>query len=620
MPSFGESYTPVRRKAELFFSQQYLDELRARSDLVEIVGRQVPLTKKGKRYWACCPFHGEKTASFTVDPDKQMYYCFGCHAAGNVIGFVMAMHRLDFVDAVKLLAEQANMPLPEVEDEQAYRRERAAKERLYAANKLAARFYFDQLFTPAGNPARAYLEKRGISERGIRRFGLGYAPGGETLCKYLKEQGFTDEQIALAGLSRSGERGDYDQFRDRVMFPIIDPMGRVVGFGGRVMGDGHPKYLNTSDTAIFNKRHQLYGINLLKKQRDIQRAIVVEGYMDVIGLELAGVAGAVASLGTALTQEQARLIRRYTNQALIAYDGDSAGQNAMLRGLDILEGQGLDVRVVVLPDGQDPDDLARSGGQEAFDALAQKALPLAVFKMKRAALEYDLATQQGRTAYAMAASKILAEVKNPVERESYVKLLQVETGFSISVLADQVRISGNELQRQQLQRDNYAAQRNNKGGNSTQTEVDQGINKAQEEILTALLAAGSDALALMALVDVDFPTPQYARALDIMRVMLADGERLTPAAVSDHFTDDPEGNRQVLQLLVEGKLLGPDLMATVRQAVQTIKSIRIQAQINALKERADSPDMDEAERRLAVAEIVRLTRMLKPSGARPADG
>lgn len=593
----------------MFFSQQYLDELRARSDLLEIVGRHVPLTKKGKRYWACCPFHGEKTASFTVDPDKQMYYCFGCHAAGNVIGFMMAMHRLDFVDAVKLLAEQANMPLPEVEDEQAYRRERAEKERLYAANKQAARFYFEQLFSPVGSRARAYLEKRGITERAIRRFGLGYAPGGEALCRHLQEQGFTGEQLAMAGLSRTGERGDYDQFRDRVMYPIIDAMGRVVGFGGRVMGDAQPKYLNTSDTPIFNKRHHLYGIPLLKKQRDIARAIVVEGYMDVIGLDTAGVAGAVASLGTALTQEQARLIRRYTNQVLIAYDGDSAGQNAMVRGLDILEGQGLDVRVVVLPDGQDPDDLARSGGQEAFEALAQKALPLAVFKMKRAALEYDLSTQQGRTAYAMDASKILAEVKNPIERESYLKLLQVETGFSTQALADQISVSGNDLQRQQQQRDNYAAQRNNKDGNSSHTEGEQGVDYAQKGILAALLKAGEDAAALMALIDVDFPTPQYAKALDVMRSMLAGGEPLTSAGVSDHFLQAADDNRQVLELLVQGHPVGDNLMEFVRQAVHTLKKQLLPARIDALMIQASDPTIDAQERRRIVLEINRLTRL-----------
>lgn len=599
----------------MFFSQQYLDELRARSDLLEIVGRHVPLTKKGKRYWACCPFHGEKTASFTVDPDKQMYYCFGCHAAGNVIGFMMAMHRLDFVDAVKLLAEQANMPLPEVEDEQAYRRERAEKERLYAANKQAARFYFEQLFSPVGSRARAYLEKRGITERAIRRFGLGYAPGGEALCRHLQEQGFTGEQLAMAGLSRTGERGDYDQFRDRVMYPIIDAMGRVVGFGGRVMGDSQPKYLNTSDTPIFNKRHHLYGIPLLKKQRDIARAIVVEGYMDVIGLDTAGVAGAVASLGTALTQEQARLIRRYTNEVLIAYDGDSAGQNAMVRGLDILEGQGLDVRVVVLPDGQDPDDLARSGGQEAFEALAQKALPLAVFKMKRAALEYDLSTQQGRTAYAMDASKILAEVKNPIERESYLKLLQVETGFSTQALADQISVSGNDLQRQQQQRDNYAAQRNNKDGNSSHTEGEQGVDYAQKGILAALLKAGEDAAALMALIDVDFPTPQYAKALDVMRSMLAGGEPLTSAGVSDHFLQAADDNRQVLELLVQGHPVGDNLMEFVRQAVQTLKKQLLPARIDALMIQASDPTIDAEERRRIVLEINRLTRLKAAANA-----
>lgn len=602
----------------LFFSQRYLDDLRARCDIVEIVSQSVSLQKKGKRYWACCPFHGEKTPSFSVNPEMQMYYCFGCHASGNVIGFIMAMEKLDFVDAVKYLAERANMPLPEVEDEQAYRRERAGKERLYAANTAAAHFFFEQLFTPAGKDAIAYLLQRGIDERGIRRFGLGFAPGGEVLCRHLRQKGFSDEEMELAGLSRKGQRGVYDQFRNRVMYPIIDGLGRVVGFGGRVMGNGQPKYLNTSDTPVFNKRHQLYGINLLKKQRDLSRVIVVEGYMDVIALDLAGIRGAVASLGTALTSEQARLIKRYCEDVLIAYDGDTAGQTAMLRGLDILHEEGLKVRVVVMPEGKDPDDLARQGGSAAFDALAEKALPLPVFKMKRAALAEDMSTQQGRTAYAMAASEILAQVENPVERESYLKILQVETGFSLSTLEQQVQVADGVLSAQEARRHNYAMQRYNNGGKSTQPEGDRRVFLAEGNILAAVAGAGRDAPALLSIVDVSFTVPAYAQALKKMREIVAQGETLSPAGVAMHFSGDSQEEQMVCRLLAQ-ELTLPDPMEFVRQNVQTLWQAEVSARILMLKQEMGKPGIDPAERARLAAEIQSLMASAK-GPRRPMSG
>ena len=351
------------------FPDSWMGELLSKSDIASIASEYTLLKPKGKRLWGCCPFHSEKTPSFSVSPDTQLYYCFGCHAGGSVVQFVMEMEKLTYIDAIKYLAQRAGMELPEEVDDDRLRRERAIKERLYAACKAAAMFYHEKLMSPEGKAAQQYLAKRGIDGAIAKKFGLGYAPAGwDNLLKHLTGQGFKKEELISAGLAVKGNREGscYDAYRDRIIFPIINTYKRVLGFGARTMGDDIPKYLNTGDTPIFNKRNNLYAINLQKGQHNAD-LIMVEGYMDVISLYKAGVKNAVASLGTALTQQQARLIKRFVPRVYISYDGDSAGQNATLRGLDILSKEGLEVRVIVIPDGMDPDDYARKyGGKNTF--------------------------------------------------------------------------------------------------------------------------------------------------------------------------------------------------------------------------------------------------------------
>ena len=339
------------------FPDAWLSELLSKSDLAAIASEYTLLKPKGKRLWGCCPFHSEKTPSFSVVPDEQFYYCFGCHAGGSVVQFVMDAEKLTYVEAIKYLAQRAGMELPDDVDDDRLRQERALKERLYAACKDAAMFYHAKLLSEEGKEAQKYLMGRNIDAATAAKFGLGYAPPGwDNLLKYMTEKGYSNEHLLAAGLIIQGKGKDkyYDAYRDRVMFPIVSTAKRVLGFGARTMGNDTPKYLNTGDTPIFNKRNNLYGLNL-QKGKHLADIIIVEGYMDVISLYKAGVTNAVASLGTALTQQQARLIKRYVPKVYISYDGDSAGQNATLRGLDILAKEGLDVRVIVIPDNMDPD-------------------------------------------------------------------------------------------------------------------------------------------------------------------------------------------------------------------------------------------------------------------------
>ena len=442
------------------FPPAWLDELRARADIVQIVGQYVQLKKNGRKHWGLCPFHGEKTASFSVDGERQLNYCFGCKAGGSVIQFVMDYERLEFQDAVKHLADQLHMPLPQMETDPDYQRRRSQRERLLECNKEAARFFHQTLFTPAGQTALDYLKRRGLTDNVIRKFGLGAAPNGwDTLTKHLQEKGYTVEELKLVGLtvikeatpatedSPAKPRRAFDMFRNRAIFPIIDQYGNVLAFGGRALGDVQPKYLNTSDTPVFNKRLGVYAANLLRKERHLQRVVLVEGYMDVVSLTQFGVPGVCATLGTALTPEQAKLLKRFAPAVYLSYDGDSAGQHAILRGLDILEAEGIPARVLDFPDGLDPDEFIRRDGKDAFDSLP--ALTPAAYRIRRLRSDYDLSTQEGRTEYAKACAAILSRLE-PVERENHIQELMVQTGFTREVLLQQIGISIPQGQQQSL--------------------------------------------------------------------------------------------------------------------------------------------------------------------------
>ena len=415
-----------------------MDELLSKNEITEVISSYVALKPKGRKLWACCPLHGEKTPSFSVSPDKQLFYCFGCHAGGSVIQFIMDMEHLTFIEAVKLLAERAHMELPEEKNDRELMRQRAYRERLYAVNKAAARFYCEQFLGPNGQPGRDYAQKRGLVKDIILRFGIGYAPEGwDNLKKHLEAQGYSEKELLDAGLLVKNPTSGrvYDAYRNRLIYPILGVGGQVLGFGGRVLDDSKPKYINTGDTPIYNKRNNLYGL-YLQKGAKLSDLIMVEGYMDVIGLYKAGVTNAVASLGTALTEQQARLLKRYVDTVYIAYDGDAAGQNATIRGLEILTHEGLSVRVIVFPDDLDPDEYVQIYGKAGFDALKANAYALNAFKLEAMARSFDLADENGREQFAVKACAFVGTLQ-PVEQERYYKLIAQKTGYEIESLREQ---------------------------------------------------------------------------------------------------------------------------------------------------------------------------------------
>lgn len=462
----------------------WMDELYARTDIVSVVSAYLPLKKDGRRYWGLCPFHHEKTASFSVNPDLNLYYCFGCKAGGNVVQFVMEMERISYLEAVKLLADRIHMTLPEVRDDPDYEKRRSQRERLLGANREAARFYHELLWKPEGKRALDYLHGRGLDDGIIRRFGLGAsADQWDSLTKHLTEKGYTLEELNLAGLTVVKGENAYDMFRSRAMFPIIDQYGNVLGFGGRAMTDAKPKYLNTSDTPVFNKRKGVYAINLIRKQRDLKRVLLVEGYMDVVAISQAGVVGAVATLGTALTNEQARLLKRFAPEVHLAYDGDEAGQHAIERGLEILEAEDVPAKVLYFPDGLDPDEFIRQRGLDAFRAI--RPMTPTAFRMQRLRLRCDLETQEGRTEYAKGCAELLRKVRDPVDVENYLELLSVQTGFSREVLIAQIGVTAPAPETPA--QNNFAE--NREKSQPKRSRVSEGFRT--EQTLLGLLAAGA---------------------------------------------------------------------------------------------------------------------------------
>ncbi len=421
------------------YPRAWVDELFTRADIVQVVSGYLPLTKRGQSYWGLCPFHNEKTASFSVNAEMNLYHCFGCKAGGNVAQFIMAMERLTFPEALAHLAKLMHVPLPEMTVNPEAEREASQRERLYALNREAAAYYHANLWTAKGELALTYLRKRGVDDATIRRFGIGVSADEWTdLCDHLRAQEYTDDELIKAGIIRDKEGRRYDVFRGRLMFPIQNLYGNVLGFGARALNNDHPKYLNTGDTPVFNKRYNVYAANLVRKQRDLKQLILVEGYMDVVALSQYGVQGAVATLGTSLTPEQARLIKRLAPAVWIAYDGDEAGQSATERAIAIFEAEQMAVRVMKFPDGLDPDDMLRQRGVDAFQSI--RRITALAFRLERLERGYDLQGEEGRTEFAKAASALLRGVQDPVVLENHLKALTVKTGFSREVLLAQMGV------------------------------------------------------------------------------------------------------------------------------------------------------------------------------------
>ena len=411
------------------YSDDIIEEVRMKNDIVDVISQYVKLTRKGSSYFGLCPFHNEKTPSFSVTPSKQMYYCFGCGAGGNVYNFIMEYENYSFGEALSHLADRAGVELPKIEYSREAREKAEERATLLEINKLAAQYFYYQLRREGGKTAYGYLTGRGLSEETIRKFGLGYSDKySDDLYKYLKSKGYSDELLRESGLFNVDERrGMYDKFWNRVIFPIMDVNNRVIGFGGRVMGDGKPKYLNSPETKIFDKSRNLYGLNVARTTRK-NYLILCEGYMDVIAMHQAGFTNAVASLGTALTSGHASLVKRYTKEVLLLYDSDGAGIRAALRAIPILREAGVTSRVVSLKPWKDPDEFIKNEGAEAFEERLNQAMDSFMFRVHIAEQEFAMDAPQGQNQFFERCAEMLLELSDELERNLYIEAIVKEYG------------------------------------------------------------------------------------------------------------------------------------------------------------------------------------------------
>ena len=422
------------------FPDSFLQELKLRSDITEIASSYVNLKRHGRNMVGLCPFHGEKTPSFNIYTENGSFYCFGCGAGGDVITFIMKIENLDYVEAVKFLAQRAGMEMPENTYDDSLSKLRM---RIYEANREAARFFHATLLSQRGQSGLNYLRGRALSDRTIRHFGLGFADDDwNSLCNHLKNKGFSEYEIYSANLAfkRKNGNGIYDRFVNRVMFPIIDLRGNVIAFGGRIMTDEKPKYLNTSDTPVFKKSENLFSLNNAKSS-GTRTLILCEGYMDVIALNQAGFTNAVATLGTALTNEQAVLMKRYADEVIICYDADGAGQKATARAIDILRNAGLPIKILTVPSGKDPDEFIRSKGENgpaAFKLLIEKCGNDIEYRLMKLRENYNLNTTDGKVAFLNEAVKIVATIESPIERDVFASKLCAEFEIDKNAFNDQI--------------------------------------------------------------------------------------------------------------------------------------------------------------------------------------
>lgn len=422
--------------------QEFIDDLRNRVDIVEFIKNYVLLKKQGQNYIGLCPFHSEKTSSFVVSPHKQIFHCFGCGKGGNVFTFLMEKEGLTFPEAVSHLANYCGIPVPQEDISPEKARRDALRERLYHINELAADFFQNELRKFSGEKALRYLQERGLQEPICEKFLLGFAPDSwDELNRHLLKEGVTEGEIITLGLAVKGQKGNLiDRFRNRLIFPIMDDRGRIIGFGGRVLDNAQPKYLNSPETPLFNKGRHLYGLNLAKGVvRSSERVILMEGYMDVIAAHEYGITEAVGTLGTALTAEQGKLLMRYTYNAVICFDADAAGQEATMRGLDVLQQLGIKVAVMKIPEGKDPDEVLRKRGQDYFKEIIHQACSLFEYKFLKLAEKHNKDTMSGKIQIIQALLPDLYKVQSPVERQGFIQMLAERLSFAEQAIHAEIR-------------------------------------------------------------------------------------------------------------------------------------------------------------------------------------
>ncbi|MCI7813677.1 MAG: DNA primase [Lachnospiraceae bacterium] len=572
----------------MYYSEELIEEIRQRNDIVDVISGYVKLQRKGSSYFGLCPFHNEKSPSFSVSPEKQMYYCFGCGAGGNVFTFIMQYENYTFQEAVKMLADRAGIELPSQEMTEQMKQEQSIKAQILNLNKQAAKYYYYQLRTENGAQAMEYLTKRGLSTETMKNFGLGFSTKySDDLYKYLKRQGASDELLRQSGLMNVDERrGMYDRFWNRVIFPIQDVNGRVIGFGGRVMGDGKPKYLNSPETIVFDKSRNLYGLHVARTSRK-KYFLVCEGYMDVISLHQAGFTNAVASLGTALTMQHANLLKRYVEEVVLTYDSDEAGRKAALRAIPIFKEAGISTKVLHMEPYKDPDEFIKAEGSQKFQERIDHAENSFLFEISVLEKNYQMSDPESKTLFFREVAAKLMEFDQELERENYIEAVAVRYGVgfeNLRKMVNQLAMKGYQPKAEEPRKERKAQEKEN------------GMKTSQKLLLTWLIEYPKLFETTKAYISPeDFTEELYQTVAEMLYEQKNAGE-INPAKIINHF-EDPEQQRQVAELFnttvpVETK---EDLEKAVRETIARVMENSLAAQ-NA---KLDPTDMAGLQRLIA---------------------
>ena len=556
------------------FSREFISEVMDKNDIVDIISTYVKLKKTGGSLKGLCPFHNEKTPSFSVSPDKQLFYCFGCGVGGNVLDFVIKRENLDFVEAVTSLAERARIELPKDNygggdysksaQDAAYEK----KQLYYKINSDAGRYFYDTLMSPAGQAAQQYLISRKLDNSTINKFGIGFAKEEwNALLIYLRGKGYKDIDIESAGLSVKRDNGEYyDRFRGRIMFPIIDVRGNVIGFGGRAMGDMQPKYLNSPETVIFNKSRNLFALNLAKNSKDSQM-LIMEGYMDVVAVHQNGVLNAVASLGTALTSEQAKMLGRYSKEVIICYDSDNAGVSATERAIEVLREANVKTKILQIEGAKDPDELINLRGVEFFKNLVVNAKSALEYKISRLSAQYNVSNIDDKIEFTQKIAEIFAKVENAVEREAYLAKISVDVEISIeAIMAEIRRLKFKDERAEEARAIAIAARVSESNTGERVTRKNKGVITAEKLLLNLMCEKSIFNIAANKITADDFSISLHKQIALYIYDTYKNERRLDVHEVVSYF----EGNPGVIEILLDDKNVEDKEKASI-EAINTIQ-------------------------------------------------
>lgn len=592
----------------MYYPEEIVEEVRSRNDIVDVISGYVKLQKKGSNYFGLCPFHNEKSPSFSVSPQKQMYYCFGCGAGGNVITFLMEYESYTFPEALKVLADRAGVKLPEVEYSKEGRAKADRRSVLLEINKLAANYFYYQLHQPQGKIGYEYFQSRQLSDDTIRRFGLGFAnKTSSDLYQYLRSKGYGDDILKDTGLVTVEERGTHDKFWNRVMFPIMDVNNRVIGFGGRVMGEGTPKYLNSPETLIFDKSRNLYGLNYARTSRE-KYILACEGYMDVIAMHQAGFTNAVASLGTAFTSQQAALLKRYTDTVILTYDSDGAGIRAALRAIPILKEVGISARVLSLKPYKDPDEFIKNMGADAFRERIREAQNSFLFEVDVLKRDFHLEDPEEKTRFHNAVARKLLEFPEALERDNYIRAVSQAQFIPYEDLKRLVNRLGMQAGMQPSRTPKTSGEGYGREADTRKKkEKDDGIRRSQRLLLTWLIERPELFEKIKGVVDAeDFKEPLYHQVAQMVFEGHEKGN-LNPAAILNHFINDEEQYKEAAALFNASLQESLNNEEQKKAFLETVLKVRKNSLDEASRKATDIGQLQQIIREQAALKTLKIT-------------